>query len=125
VAEKAQFTWAEANRRREQAQKKYELAKERLENKAPRPAGEVFTVHVRSLTAAEKVIRVKATGKDSVLEGLTYAAEAVAIKSDAVSVWVVRDRAILPVDLAAIRKGDAKTNHALKPGDQLFVQVKP
>jgi RNA polymerase sigma factor (sigma-70 family) len=93
----------------------------------PTPAkeGEAFTVHVRPLTAAEKVIRVKATGKESVLEGLTYAAEDMAIKSDAVSVWVVRDKAVLPVDLAAIRKGDAKTNYSLKPGDQLFVQARP
>lgn len=127
VAEKAQLDWAEANTRRQRIQKEYERAKERWENKAPRPAkaGEVFTVHVRPLTAEEKVIRVKATGKESVLEGLTYAAEDMAIKSDAVSVWVVRDKAILPVDLGAIRKGEVRTNYALKPGDQLFVQSKP
>jgi len=41
-----------------------------------------------------------------------------------VSVWVVREGAVLPVDLAGITKnGDTKTNHALKAGDQLFVQV--
>jgi uncharacterized protein (TIGR03067 family) len=87
--------------------------------------GTVFTVHVRTLTAAEKVIRVKATGKETVLEGLVYAADDVSIKSEGVSVWVVRDKTVLPVDLPAILKGDAKTNHVLKTGDQLFVQAKP
>jgi uncharacterized protein (TIGR03067 family) len=87
--------------------------------------GAVFTVHVRTLTAAEKVIRVKATGKETVLEGLVHAADDVPIKSEGVSVWVVRDKTVLPVDLPAILKGDAKTNHTLKTGDQLFVQAKP
>jgi RNA polymerase sigma factor (sigma-70 family) len=92
---------------------------------APGKDGEAFTVHVRPLAAAEKVIHVKATGKETVLEGLAYAAEDMAIKPDAVSVWVVRDKTILPVDLASItQKGDARTNYALKAGDQLFVQVK-
>jgi hypothetical protein len=85
----------------------------------------VFTIHIRTLTAAEKVIRVKATGKQTVLEGLVHAADDVSIKSDALSVWVVREKTVLPVDLPAILKGDAKTNHVLKAGDQLFVQVKP
>src|SRR5207237_331634 len=69
---------------------------------APAAGGDVFTVHVRPLAAAEKVIRVKATGKETVLEGLAYAAEDMAIKADALTVWVVRDKAVLPVDLAAI-----------------------
>jgi RNA polymerase sigma factor (sigma-70 family) len=88
-------------------------------------AGAVFSVHVRTLTAAEKVIRVKATGKETVLEGLVHAADDVPIKSEGVNVWVVRDKTVLPVDLPAILKGDAKTNHLLKAGDQLFVQAKP
>ena len=86
----------------------------------------MFTVHVRTLTAAEKVIRVKATGKETVLEGLVYAADDVPLKSDGVSVWVVRDKVLLPVDLPGITKnGVTKTNYVLKAGDQLFVQVKP
>ncbi len=93
---------------------------------APANPGEVFTVHVRTLFAAEKVIRVKATGKETVLEGLVYAADDVPLKTDGVSVWVVRDKVVLPVDLAAITKnGVTKTNYVLKAGDQLFVQVKP
>jgi len=95
--------------------------------KKPKPLAEdaVFTVHVRPLTEAEKVIRVKATGKETVLEGLAYATEAAAIKSGEVSVWVVREKVVIAVDLNAILKGDAKTNVTLKAGDQLFVQVKP
>lgn len=68
---------------------------------------------------------MKATGNETVLEGLTYAAEEVLLKSDAVSVWVARGKEVLPVDLAGIRKGETKTNYVLKPGDQLFVQAKP
>jgi hypothetical protein len=54
-----------------------------------------------------------------------HAADDVSIKSEGVSVWVVRDKTVLVVDLPAILKGDAKTNHTLKAGDQLFVQAKP
>jgi RNA polymerase sigma factor (sigma-70 family) len=84
-----------------------------------------YTVHIRTQSAPEKVIRVKATGTQTVLEGLAYAAEDMAIKPEAVSVWVIREKALLSVDLAAItQKSDPKTNYQLKPGDQLFVQVK-
>jgi hypothetical protein len=90
----------------------------------PAAAG-TFTVHVRPLAAAEKVISVKATGKETVLEGLAYAAEEMAIKADSLSVWVVRNKDVLPVDLVAItQKGMTATNYTLKAGDQLFVQVK-
>jgi len=93
--------------------------------KPPAKAGASFTVHVRPLAAAEKVIRVNATGNETVLEGLAYAAEDMAIKPDALTVWVVRGREVMPVDLAGItQKGETKTNYVLKPGDQLFVQVK-
>ena len=48
-----------------------------------------------------------------------------AIKPEAISVWVMREKGLLPVDLAGIlQKADSKTNYQLKPGDQLFVQVK-
>jgi RNA polymerase sigma factor (sigma-70 family) len=123
---RARFDYQDATVDVVMAHQEYERAKERLEKKAtpPAPAAAAeFTVHVRTLTAAEKVIRVKATGKETVLEGLTHAAD-VSIKSDALSVWVVRDKTVLPVDLPAITNGDAKTNYALKAGDKLFVQVK-
>jgi RNA polymerase sigma factor (sigma-70 family) len=119
------------------AEKDLQMAKERVKvaekaaedvkklKPSPQKSNAVFTIHIRTLTAAEKVIRVKATGKETVLEGLVHAADDVSIKSDTLSVWVVREKAILSVDLPAILKGDSKTNYALKPGDQLFVQVKP
>jgi RNA polymerase sigma factor (sigma-70 family) len=126
--ERSQATVAEARRRVEKAKDDLKAAEVRFAGaKKPQPgapAGEVFTIHVRTLTAAEKVIRVKATGKETVVDALAHAADDVPIKADAASVWVVRNGSILPVDLAAITKGDAKTNHALKPGDQLFVQAK-
>jgi len=38
---------------------------------------------------------------------------------------VVRGGDVMPVDLAGIlQKGETGTNYVLKPGDQLFVQVK-
>jgi len=85
-----------------------------------------FTVHVRTLTAAEKVHKVKATGNQTILEAIVYAADDVPVKSDAVSVWIVRGKEVLPVDLPAILKtGETKTNYVIKPGDQVFVQAKP
>jgi RNA polymerase sigma factor (sigma-70 family) len=104
-----------------------EKALSELMKPQPQPQPEqVFTVHVRPLTEAEKVVRVKATGKQTVLEGLAYATDVVPIKSTEVSVWVVRDKEVLPVDVPAITRGaDTKTNYVLKPGDQLFVQIKP
>lgn len=89
-------------------------------------AGATFTVHIRTLTAAEKVVKVKATGKETILEAIVYAADDVPVKSDAVSVWVVRGKEVLPVDLLGILKnGETKTNYVLKAGDQVFVQAKP
>jgi hypothetical protein len=123
------------------AKSKYELAMRQVEearariaaiekeNATPRPPKPIekdsFSVHIRTQFAPEKVVRVKTTGTQTVLEGLAYAAEDMAIKPEAISVWVVRDKGILPVDLAAIiQKADPKTNYQLKTGDQLFVQVK-
>jgi RNA polymerase sigma factor (sigma-70 family) len=100
-----------------------------LKKPQPQPgtgADAAFTLHVRPLTEAEKVVRVKSTGKETVLEGLAYATEFVSIKASEVSVWVVRNKEVLPVDLPAItRNADAKTNYTLKTGDQLFIQIKP
>jgi Asp-tRNA(Asn)/Glu-tRNA(Gln) amidotransferase C subunit len=89
-------------------QKKAEAAKP-----APKvtAAGATFTVHIRTMTAAEKVVKVKATGNETILEAIVYAADDVPVKSDAVSVWIVRGKEVLPVDLPAILKnGEVKTN---------------
>lgn len=135
--ERSRAQLAQAEAQVASAQKNLQLAKERIkiaekaieDAQKPQPAPEkgdaAFTVYIRTLTAAEKVIRVRATGKETVLEGLVHAADDVSIKSDALSVWVVRDKTVLSVDLPALLKGDSKTNYVIKPGDQLFVQVKP
>jgi hypothetical protein len=89
------------------------------------PSRSEYTIHVRTLTAAEKVIRVKVAGNDTVLEGLVYAADDVPLKSDRVNVWIVRGGEILPVDLPGIiKKGKTETNYQLKAGDRLFIQAK-
>jgi len=114
-----------AKERVKQAQQAVAAANQKSPGLIPVKEGIVFTVHVRTLTAPEKTIRVKATGKETVLEGLVYAADDAPITSGGVNVWVVRDKAILPVNLPGILKGgEMKTNYTLKAGDQLFVQVK-
>jgi hypothetical protein len=124
--EAARAHLAVATQRLQEAEAKLAAAEKKARNLSPNPPAETarFTIHIRPLSAAEKVVRVKATGKETVMEGLAYAAEDMAITPDALAVWVVRDKSVLAVDLAAIYRGDAKTNHTLKPGDQLFVQVK-
>ena len=93
---------------------------------APAKEVEAFTVHVRTLTAAEKLIRVKATGSVTVLDALEYVADDALLKSEGVSSWVVRGKTVLPVDLPGLLKhGKATTNYQLFAGDKLFVQAKP
>ena len=119
-----------ASRKLQEAQAKLDAAEKAAakggkQPDAPAKDAAAFTVHVRPLASPEKVIRVKATGNESVLEALAHAAQDMAIKADALSVWVVRGKEILPVDLAAVlQKGDTTTNYTLKPGDQLFVQAR-
>jgi hypothetical protein len=122
-ADRAMLSLQSAKQRLAEAEKTFaDLKKPKAQ-----PQGDAaFTVHVRTLTAAEKVIRVKATGKETVLEALVYAADEIPLMTGSVSVWLVRDKAVLPVDIPAItQKGDSKTNYTLKPGDQLFLQAKP
>ena len=70
--------------------------------------------------------RLGATGVSIGSNDLTQLALGVDRDSEVMAeVFDERDGAVLAVDLPAILKGDAKTNHVLKAGDQLFVQVKP
>jgi uncharacterized protein (TIGR03067 family) len=143
VAEEARAKLAVAQIQAAQAKAQFEVAMKQLDEARARIAAleklaeahkpsqatvkddAAYTVHIRTLYAPEKVIRVKTTGSQSVLEGLAYAAEDMAIKPETITVWVLREKGLLSVDLAAItQKGDTKTNYQLKPGDQLFVQVK-
>jgi RNA polymerase sigma factor (sigma-70 family) len=129
--EEAQAQTAVARIQLELATKNLKDAQDRLAaaNKgqpaAPVKDNATFTVHIRTQLAPEETLWVKLTGSDTVLEALAHAAKNMAIKADAVTVWLVRGKEVLPVDLAAIYNGDAKTNYALKPGDRLFVQAKP
>lgn len=104
----------------EKAVRDRELPKDKPD---PAAAAE-FTVHVRTLAAAEKVIRVKAANGETVLEALAHAAKDVSLKSDSLSAWVARDKELLPVDLPGLLKGETGTNYVMKAGDKLFVQVK-
>ncbi|HSQ58453.1 MAG TPA: sigma-70 family RNA polymerase sigma factor [Gemmata sp.] len=102
-----------------------DLKAQKLPATLPKAGDAVFTIHIRPLNAAEKTIRVKATGNETVLDGLANAAGDMAIMPDDLTVWIARDKSILFVDLAGItQRGETKTNYVLKAGDQLFVQVK-
>ncbi len=134
AADLAEARWAGANQRWQLAVREYEDAKaaRAAKNKpvpavAPggvAPAGSVFTVHIRTLTAAEKVVNVKATGSECVIDGLIHAIDDVPIMTGTVSTWLVRGKEVLPIDLPGIKNGVTHTNYQLKAGDQLFVQVK-
>ena len=89
---------------------------------APAGPGEpVVSVHVRTPTAAERVVRVKAADGLTVRDVLPAAELG---PDPPVTVWVVRDKKVLAVDHAAIAKNAAdKTNHPLKGGDAVFIQV--
>ncbi|QJX00489.1 sigma-70 family RNA polymerase sigma factor [Frigoriglobus tundricola] len=130
-AELAQVELAQATANLQAAKVKLAAAEKALADAkkpgpaAPAPDDKVLAIHIRTLTAAEKVIQVKATGNESILDILVHI-PGPAIKPEGVSVWVVRDEAILPVDLVAITKrGEVRTNYQLKAGDRLFLQAKP
>ncbi len=110
---------------RAELEKEKKRAAEARKKSGEAKPGETFTVHVRLLDAPEKVVGLPA-GQLKVLEALNRAGDVPLIRGpEGLSVWVVRDKAVLPVDLDAIvNKGEAATNHVLKVGDQLFVQVK-
>ncbi|MCI0704943.1 MAG: sigma-70 family RNA polymerase sigma factor [Planctomycetia bacterium] len=114
----------------ESASKNLKLAQDKLD--ALKKAGGAklnpkasYTIHIRTRMEPEQVVTSSTATNPTVLDALLSVANRVTVKVDAVTVWVVRDKTLVPVDLAAVLKGtDAKANFALKPGDQLFVQVK-
>jgi uncharacterized protein (TIGR03067 family) len=105
------------------AQKELDAIKKQRDAK-PDPKAS-YTIHIRTRMEPEQVVTSSLATHPNVLDALLSVARRVTIKVDAVTVWVVRDKTLVPVDLAAVLKGtDAKANFALKPGDQLFVQVR-
>ena len=127
VARAAEAQLAQAKAQQAELMAQLEVLRKKADAAKPPEAvgAAAFTVHVRTLTAAEKVHKVKHTNQ-TILEAIVYAADDVPVKSDAVSVWIVRGKEVLTVDLPAILKnGETKTNYVIKPGDQVFVQAKP
>jgi chemotaxis protein histidine kinase CheA len=138
IADEAQAQVQRANQQFTLASRKLQVAQAKLDaaekaragdgNEKPAPPAKEeasFTVHIRPLAAAEKVIRVKATGSDTVHDALTYAAQDMALKPESFMAWVARGKEILPVDLVGIlQKGETKTNYVLKAGDRLFIQTR-
>src|SRR5262249_53213901 len=126
--EQAQVVLTFAQQKLKDAQDKLAATEKGAKNAPPDPVkeGESFTLHVRLLDAPEKVTTLKAD-RLPVLAALGKAGDAVPLirGPEGLSVWVVRDKALMPVDLDGIvNKGETKTNYVLKPGDRLFVQVK-
>jgi uncharacterized protein (TIGR03067 family) len=90
---------------------------------SPKPAE--FTIHVRTLLAAEKVIPMTA-GSHTVLDAFASAFKDAPVSVSDVSSWIVRNGKVMPVNLAGIvEKGNTTTNYVLLPGDRLFIQQKP
>ena len=96
-----------------------------LKTPAPAKEGEAFTVHVRTLTAAENVIRVPLTGKQKVSDALAAVSGNLPASPAKLEVWRVRGDSITRVELEKGRQVEKDDDIALQAGDRLFVQVKP
>ena len=86
-----------------------------------------YTIHVRELTSAERVVRVTLMGDEAVLDAvgrLRLPDERLA----EMDLWIVRpgpagERQVLRVDrLGLTQRGQTRTNFALLRGDRLFLQ---
>ena len=89
-----------------------------------------YTVHVRELTAPERVIRLQPTGTHSVLDAVA------SLKRQPsglgrMDLWIVRrdedgKAQVLPVDWTALtQRGMSATNYQMLAGDRLFLQARP
>ncbi len=89
-----------------------------------------YTVHVRELTAPEKVVRVQLTSSIAILDAVE------ALKRSprdlgGMDLWIVRKAEndavkVLRVDWAAIsQRGQSATNYQILAGDRLFLQARP
>ena len=95
---------------------------------APGPAPS-YTVHVRELTAPEKVVRVPLAGSVAILDAVE------ALKRSPrdlarMDLWIVRraegrEVKLLRVDWGAITQcGECATNYQILAGDRLFLQAR-
>ncbi|MBX9627740.1 MAG: sigma-70 family RNA polymerase sigma factor [Gemmataceae bacterium] len=93
-----------------------------------------YTVHIREATAPERVVRVPATGADTVhdvVTGLKRRGDLTAGDLAGANLWVARPvpgekPRTLPVDWVGLtRHGQTATNYQLLAGDRLFVQYGP
>jgi RNA polymerase sigma factor (sigma-70 family) len=112
-----------------QAQSQVEAAQKKAIGGKPSTAeeksGKGITIYVRPRLAPETALPLDLKQARTVLEGLVYVCKAMTIKTGDVSVWVVREKQALPVDLVAITsQGNSTTNYQLQEGDKLFVQAK-
>src|SRR5436189_4346828 len=86
-----------------------------------------YSIHVRELTAPERVVRVRPAGDEAVLDVVERLRLGPA-GFDRMDLWVVRpgpggEPRVLPVDWTGIAQhGRTRTNYQLLPGDRLFLQ---
>ena len=86
-----------------------------------------YSIHVRELTAPERVVRVRLTADEAVLDAVARLREPPA-DMGRVDVWAARPGPggtpeVLPVDWAGITGwGRTRTNFQLRPRDRLFLQ---
>ena len=131
VLENARTVSAMAASHLEGSKRSLDAARARLAElqKDEKPAGKkpgTLTVHIRPLKAGEKCLWVELFESDCVLDLFSRVKDDLLLTPDGLSIWIVRDNKILPIDLAAIKhRGETGTNYQLLPGDKVFVQEKP
>ena len=89
-----------------------------------------YTVHVRELTAPEKVIRLQRTDLHCMVDAVDSLKRQPG-DLERMDMWIVRrveggKTRVLRVDLTAItQRGSSSTNYQIFDGDRLFLQARP
>ena len=89
-----------------------------------------YTVHVRELTAPEKVVRVPLASSVAILDAVT-ALKRSPRELERMDLWIVRQKVggkvkVLRIDWVAIsQRGECATNYLILAGDRLFLQARP
>jgi hypothetical protein len=87
-----------------------------------------YTIHIRELTAPERVVHRPLTEPELVLDALGSVMTQIP-QLYRMEMWVIRHKPggeakVLRIDLKAIScRGETATNYQLLPGDQLYLQV--